>query len=261
MLHEYIGFCSFEAAYTFFEASFQEEAEQDASGLTTMSRVEKIKDGRSGLGYKINHFHQYLCALWKFKAKQVTGSTLRAWFGINPKTISRYLRRWCHWLGEAGRSLVWLPSSQYLRDTQPQMMKDNGMPNAVLAGDCTEVVTETVRKHIHIRNQQHANKSHHIRNQQHANKSHASAAIGCSFTTARGGNAVALDLALGRASEDQLTQIIAQYLQLDPDLELMYDKGCPHLRAYLPNFNNGLVPCFLRPSQVENHDQTNISVT
>ena len=117
------------------------------------------------------------------------------------------------------------------------MMKDNGMPNAVLAGDCTEVVTETVRKHIHIRNQQHANKSH------------ASAAIGCSFTTARGGNAVALDLALGRASEDQLTQIIAQYLQLDPDLELMYDKGCPHLRAYLPNFNNVLVPCFLRPSQ------------
>jgi hypothetical protein len=101
----------------------------------------------------------------------------------------------------------------------------------------TEVVTETVRENIHIRNQQHANKSH------------ASAAIGCSFTTTRGGNAVALDLALGRASEDQLTQIIAQYLQIDPDLELMYDKGVPHLRAYLPNLNNVLIPIFLRPSK------------
>ena len=54
---------------------------------------------------------------------------------------------------------------------------------------------------------------------------------------------------LGFAHLKQLTQSIARYLQLDPDLELMYDKGCPHLRAYLPNFNNALVPCFLCPSQ------------
>ena len=90
-----------------------------------------------------------------------------------------------------------------------------------MAPTLTEVVTETVRENIHIRNQQHANKSQ------------ASAAIGCSFITARGGNAVALDLALSHASEDQLTQIIAQYLQIDPDLEPMYDKAaCIFGRTY-----------------------------
>ena len=231
------GFWSYIGCRVLFEGTFVEMAEQDAANLTTMNVKCTHADGRNGLGFSLPFFDQMLCALWKFKAKHVTNSTIATWFGVHPKTIQTYLRKWCPLLGSTGRALVFIPSSQYLKDTQPDLMKDNGMANVVLAGDCTEVVTETVRKHILIQGQQYADKSH------------CSAAIGCSFTTTRGGTAVALDLALGRASEDQLTQIIAKYIQIDPDLELMYDKGCPHIRAYLPNFNNVLIPIFLRPSQ------------
>ena len=131
------GFCTYWKCRVFFEEAFQEQAEQDESGLTTLNNKKRFEDGRIGLGFRIPFFDQFLCTLWKFKAKRVTRSMLATWFGVNPRTISAYLNRWCPLLGAAGRSLVWLPSSQYLRDSQPKIMKENDMHTVVLAGDCT----------------------------------------------------------------------------------------------------------------------------
>ena len=59
-----------------------------------------------------------------------------------------------HWYGCLRVSIWETPSHRWWRTMACQMRY------WLLAGHCTEAVTEMVRKNIHIRNQQHANKSH-----------------------------------------------------------------------------------------------------
>ena len=54
---------------------------------------------------------------------------------------------------------------------------------------------------------------------------------------------------LARSSEHNICRQIAPQLKSLPNnLHVVHDKGVPGIRAYLPNFNNVIVPCFV-PSE------------
>ena len=105
-------------------------------------------------------------------------------------------------------------------------------------GDATDLLTESVRSMISVRNQQRSEKSH------------ASAAMGVSWCCQTGWTAVASDLVLARSSEYNTAVAIApQFASVPPRISLAYDKGVASLRAHLPNLNNVIVPCFLTGGQ------------
>jgi hypothetical protein len=138
-----------------------------------------------------------------------------------------------------------MPGTDYIAGTMPQSYIESGMQSVAYIGDCTDLLTQTVRKMISVRNQMHSDKSKH------------SAAMGLSWCTPSGWTGVASDLVLGRTSEYNAAVALApQFACLSPDWSLAYDKGVASLRAHLPNLNNVIIPCFLsgghytRPSKL-----------
>ena len=112
------------------------------------------------------------------------------------------------------------------------------MERVAYIGDASDLLTETVRKEISVRNQQRSDKSHH------------SAAMGVSWCTPSGWTAICSDLVLGRSSEYNTSVSLGpKFSHLPPDWALCYDKGVASLRAHLPNLNNVIVPCFLSGGQ------------
>ena len=112
------------------------------------------------------------------------------------------------------------------------------MERVALIGDATDILTQTVRATISVRNQQHSDKSKH------------SAAMGLSWCTPSGWTAICSDLVLGRTSEyNAAISLASQFSPVPPNWALCYDKGVASLRAHLPNLNNVIVPCFLSGGQ------------
>ena len=176
---------------------------------------------------------EFSLALWRMR--QRASNLFLAHFSRSSETsVSRLLQEWIPRCGRVGRSLVFIPSVGYLARTVPQSFREAGMESTAYIGDCTDLLTQTVRSQISVRNQQHSDKSKH------------SAAMGLSWCTPSGWTAIASDLVLGRTSEYNAAVAIAgKFDDLPPHWSLCYDKGVASLRAHLPNLNNVIVPCFL----------------
>jgi hypothetical protein len=186
---------------------------------------------------RLTAFEEFLIALYKMRKKPST-TFLSCIAGQARGPISEIVNEWIPRCGRAGRSWVWLPSMNYVAAAMPQSFVDSGMSTTALIGDCTDILTETVRSMISVRNQQHSDKSKH------------SAAMGLSWCTPSGWTAIASDLVLGRTSEYSAAVWLApQFQAVPPSWALCYDKGVASLRAHLPNLNNVVVPCFLTGGQ------------
>ena len=215
------GFRSYDALETFFECTFNMDI--DEPGLA------------HGCKNSLTAFDEYMLALWRMRTHTPT-LFIGAFVGLhNPEQrMGDVCNEWIPRLGRAGRSLVWPPSTYYLERSCPPSFKEHGMAKVAYIGDATDILTETVRKEISVRNQQHSDKSKH------------SAAMGLTWCTPSGWTAMASNLVLGRSSEyNTAVSMAPQFRHLKPDWALCYDKGVASLRAHLPNLNNVVVPCFL----------------
>mmetsp|Transcript_5419 Transcript_5419/g.13294 ORF Transcript_5419/g.13294 Transcript_5419/m.13294 type:complete len:489 (+) Transcript_5419:126-1592(+) len=132
---------------------------------------------------------EFSLALWRMRTRE--SRTFLSYFsGTSDASVSRVMQEWIPRCGRVGRSFVWLPSMDYIASTVPESFASAGMSSVALIGDCTDILTQTCRKQISIRNQQHSDKSKH------------SAAMGLTWCTPSGWTAIASDLAvLGRTSE------------------------------------------------------------
>mmetsp|Transcript_27297 Transcript_27297/g.61692 ORF Transcript_27297/g.61692 Transcript_27297/m.61692 type:complete len:370 (-) Transcript_27297:16-1125(-) len=182
-------------------------------------------------------FDEYLLTLWRMRERPSL-TFLSHFGGMSLGATSEVLREWVPRFGQVGRIWVWLPSMEYVERSMPRSFIESGMSSVALIGDATDILTETVRKLISVRNQQRSDKSKH------------SAAMGLSWCTPSGWTAIASDLVLGRTSEYNAAVALApQFAAVPPQWSLCYDKGVASLRAHLPNLNNVIVPCFLSGGQ------------
>jgi hypothetical protein len=182
-------------------------------------------------------FDEYLLTLWRMRTRPST-AFLGAFAGVSSGPTSEVIREWIPRFGRVGRSWVWLPSMGYVRRSMPRSFIESGMSSVALIGDATDLLTETVRKLISVRNQQRSDKSKH------------SAAMGLTWCCPSGWTAIASDLVLGRTSEYNAAVALApQFAGVPPEWSLCYDKGVASLRAHLPHLNNVIVPCFLSGGQ------------
>ena len=224
LVQEMFGFRCFSAAESFFTATWP-DIDLDEPGFAYPSRLTM--------------FDEYLLSLWRMRtrmAERVIGSF--AGLPSPQQAASKVVRRWIPRLGQAGRALIWAPSTHYLERSCPPSFQDHGMERVAYIGDASDLLTETVRKEISVRNQQRSDKSHH------------SAAMGVSWCTPSGWTAICSDLVLGRSSEYNTSVSLGpKFSHLPPDWALCYDKGVASLRAHLPNLNNVIVPCFLSGGQ------------
>lgn len=194
--------------------------------------VEPDEPGRM-VPTKLTMMDEYLLTLWRMKQRE-DHVFLETFAGVSHGSLSNVINHWIPQFGSVGRSAVWLPSTDYIDATVPASFVNAGMQKVAYIGDCTDILTETVRKIISVRNQQHSDKSKH------------SAAMGISWCTPTGWTAVASDLVFGRTSEYQAAVSMAgSFSNLPSHYALCYDKGVASLRAHLPNLNNVVVPCFL----------------
>ena len=105
------------------------------------------------------------------------------------------------------------PVVAFLESSVPQSFECAGMGSVGYIGDATDILTESVRKMISVRNQQRSEKMHH------------SVARGLSWCTPTGG-LCASNLVLGRSSEYNTAVALApQFASVPPHIALCYDKG------------------------------------
>ena len=174
-----------------------------------------------------------LLTLWRMR-KRPDHIFLDEFTDTSRGSISNVLQHWIPEFGKAGRSLVWLPDMGYVSRTMPESFVENGMHRVALIGDATDLLTDTVRSMISVRNQQRSDKSKHA------------CAMGLSWCTPTGWTAIASDLVLGRTSEyNAAVSLAPAFSNVPSQWALCYDKGVASLRAHLPHLNNVVVPCFL----------------
>mmetsp|Transcript_17144 Transcript_17144/g.38436 ORF Transcript_17144/g.38436 Transcript_17144/m.38436 type:complete len:313 (-) Transcript_17144:411-1349(-) len=137
---------------------------------------------------------EFCLALWRMRQRP-SNIFLSKFAGTAEKNVSRVVNTWIPRCGAVGRSLVWLPSMDYIKRAVPESFRRSGMESVALIGDCTDILTQTVRKQISVRNQQRSDKSAH------------SAAMGLSWCTPSGWTAIASDLVLGRTVHRSITQL------------------------------------------------------
>ena len=221
LMKDCFGFQSYDAAEGFF---------RDTWGLEVDERGIGARDSFTA-------FEEYLLTLWRMRQHQSV-EFLAHFSGVSRQTITNVQTEWIPRFGAAGRSWVWNPSVAFLESSVPQSFECAGMGSVGYIGDATDILTESVRKMISVRNQQRSEKMHH------------SVARGLSWCTPTGWIAFASNLVLGRSSEYNTAVALApQFASVPPHIALCYDKGVASLRAHLPNLNNVIVPCFLSGGQ------------
>ena len=215
------GFQSYDAAEGFFK---------DTWGL-------ELDERGIGAPHSFTAFEEYLLTLWRMRTHPSV-EFLAHFTDVSHTTITNVQQAWIPKFGAAGRSWVWNPSVAYIESTIPESFERAGMASVGYIGDATDILTESVRKQISVRNQQRSEKMHH------------SVARGLSWCTPTGWIAFASNLVLGRSSEYNTAVALApQFASVPPRIALCYDKGVASLRAHLPNLNNVIVPCFLSGGQ------------
>ena len=221
LVHDLFGFSSFDDAAHFFQGTWSMDLDESGAACPRTFTA----------------FEEYLFALWRLR-QRASLTMLGCFAGSYHQQMSSICSEWIPRCGRAGRSLVWNPSPEFLDRTQTQSFIDAGMGSVGYIGDATDVLSETVRRMISVRNQQHSDKSK------------ASCARGLSWCTQTGFTAMASDLVLGRSSEyNTAVSLAGQFSNVPPRIDLCYDKGVASLRAHLPNLNNVIVPCFLTGGQ------------
>eukprot|EP00966_Prymnesium_polylepis_P005229 120570-Prymnesium_polylepis.1 len=213
LVHDLYGFRSYEQAEAFFLETWGLELDEPGQACPKV----------------LTAFDEYLLTLWRMRQRQSI-DFLSHFAGISAGGASEMCKEWIPRFGRVGRSWVWLPSMEYVERSMPKSFVQSGMGSVALIGDATDILTETVRKMISVRNQQRSDKSKH------------SAAMGLSWCTPSGWTAIASDLVLGRTSEYNAAVALApQFAAVPPQWSLCYDKGVASLRAHLPNLNNVIV--------------------
>lgn len=223
LMKDLFGFSTYDAAADFFDATWHMGL--DEPGLACPQLMQKAG---------VTAFDEFLLTLWRMRKR--ADLTFLSCFagGISASSMSTIQHEWIPRCGRVGRSWVWNPSVECIDACVTESFERCGMGSVGYIGDATDILTETVRKQISVRNQQRSEKSH------------ASAAMGLSWCTQTGWTAMASDLVLARSSEYNTAVAIAeQFASVPPRIALCYDKGVASLRAHLPNLNNVIVPCFL----------------
>jgi hypothetical protein len=221
LFHDMFGFGHYDQAADFFEQTWRMDL--DECGVAHPK--------------SFSAFQEYLLSLWRMRQRPSL-EFASSFAGVSKGNLSEVCKEWIPRCGKAGRSWVWVPSMDFIRTSSPQSFVEAGMQNVGFIGDATDLLTDTVRAMISVRNQQHSDKSKH------------SAAMAVSWCTPIGWTAIASDLVLGRSSEYNTAVAMApHFASVPPDIALCYDKGVASLRAHLPNLNNVIVPCFLSGGQ------------
>ena len=146
------------------------------------------------------------------------------------------LGEWIPRLGKFSKEvLVRMPENiDSILKKMPQTWKDCGLEQAVLIGDCTDVMTEGSGELV-------------TSSQLQSEKSKRNAAMGLQFCTPNGFIAVATDLFLGRTSENEACKQAATILNKIPGkFAFLYDRGVSKLQVYLKHLNRILRPTMLR---------------
>lgn len=222
LMKDLFGFATYDAAAAFFAATWRMELDEPG---VACPRLQQKAD--------VTAFDEFLLTLWRMR-KRADLTFLACFAGISQSSMSTIQHKWIPRCGRVGRSWVWNPSVECIDACVTESFERCGMGSVGYIGDATDILTETVRKQISVRNQQRSEKSH------------ASAAMGLSWCTQTGWTAMASDLVLARSSEYNTAVAIAeQFASVPPRIALCYDKGVASLRAHLPNLNNVIVPCFL----------------
>ena len=105
LVQEMFGFRCFSAAESFFTATWP-DIDLDEPGFAYPSRLTM--------------FDEYLLSLWRMRtrmAERVIGSF--AGLPSPQQAASKVVRRWIPRLGQAGRALIWAPSTHYLERSCP----------------------------------------------------------------------------------------------------------------------------------------------
>jgi hypothetical protein len=221
LVHDLFGWRSYDQAADFFTATWRMDLDEPGLAAPKM----------------LTAFDEYLLTLWRMRERPSL-TFLSSFAGTSRGGMSEVVREWIPRFGKVGRSWVWLPSMEFVERSMPRSFIESGMQQTALVGDATDLLTETVRNLISVRNQQRSDKSKHA------------AAMGLSWCTPSGWTAIASDLVLGRTSEYNAAVALApQFAAVPARWSLCYDKGVASLRAHLPNLNNVIVPCFLSGGQ------------
>ena len=122
---------------------------------------------------KFTMMEEYLLSVWHLRRRQKF-VMLEYVGGASSGSISSMINTWVPRLGRVGRSWVWMPGTDHITASMPQSFIESGMDSTAYIEDCTDLLTQTVRKMISVRNQMHSDKSKH------------SAAMGLSWCTPSG---------------------------------------------------------------------------
>ena len=231
------GYTEHKTRGEFFRQQFGFDNWRQAEALFKTSWPDEDPYEHDGCPKKLPPLHQFLFNTWKMRQRP-THLQMASFGEVSEYYITKnVIQKWMPRCEQVGRKLVFIPSSEYILATNPEKYREVGLANNGLIGDCTDILTQSIRDSIGVRNQQWSHKMHHA------------AARGCSFCTATGFTAAATDLLLAHSSENNICrQIAPKFKQLPSSMSILYDKGVPGMRAYLPNYNNVIVPCFV-PSE------------
>jgi hypothetical protein len=93
------------------------------------------------------HFEAFLLTLWRMRWRE-NSQMLADVLGESRTAISRMTNMFITLLCRLGRSLVWIPDDEYLLGTVPAAARLCGMGDVDLYGDCTDSMTEAVRRYV-----------------------------------------------------------------------------------------------------------------